>query len=179
MSKEERLFYSFGTWVSEKHDKIIRDISEKTGMPLSRVASIAIDNELERDNPFEFDKLPDSDESTIDKYAKEGGWFLNYMKKIPTGKTLDQLVILRHEMGISNKTVFLAVIRDCLDRELIEAYTAKRASSLPPLPENCYSYRIADHTSNRSEKMRDKKHRKYLQAKEYYEKYKSKFEEEA
>jgi len=89
-------------------------------IPLYTLISIALDHELDRKNPFEFDE---EDEEFIEGvYSDEAAKILKFMSNI-SGMTKNTLVTLRHDIGIPDRTAFLGAFRECYLKGFIEAYT--------------------------------------------------------
>lgn len=163
------------TVVTSKHaEENIKYIAKAKGVTFSRLIAIAIDNEMERDNPFEFDTTFPL-ESTAEKmvYSIEGGKILSYMQNIK-GAALETLVLLRHDIGISDKQVFLAALKEVIDNDLIEGVRAKPRVGTPD--KGHLIYRIKQHGTPKQVKRKKNK-----QASEYnvYMRLKKKFESEA
>lgn len=147
---------------SRHAETVIKAIAVERKLTYSRVIAIAIDNELGKDKPFEFDlTLPEEDTCEDLIYADEGGKLLDYMAKI-RGAGLDTLILLRHDIGIPDKDTFLATFKECLGNDMIE-------SSLPPLKkgliqhaEGYLYYHLKGHKSGRSNKMAKNRYKEYL-----------------
>lgn len=132
----------------------IKKHSERFKMPITRLFMIMVDKELENEKPFQYDvTLPEPTDDS--QYQEEGNILLNYMKTLRIGKGLDQLICMRHDLGISREAI-LETISNCLDLGIIEQFK-------PPykkgriLPDDYFYYRVADqkgHETTRKRKNR-------------------------
>lgn len=117
--KTDNFMVNVSSFVSFKHRDALKSISQKREIPVSRLISFAIDNELQKENAFAFDTtLPESDGDF--KYANEAGKFMTFMNKLKSSQGLDILMILRYDIGIPDRDVFLGAFKECLDKNLIE-----------------------------------------------------------
>ena len=91
----------------------LKEIKQQTGVNISRLCAIAVDNEIERDNPFNFDdELPESVPEHV--YAAEAGRILEYLSHVPGGLSVQAMVLLRRDMGMENKHDVLCGIAELI-----------------------------------------------------------------
>ena len=149
-------------FISKHHYNKIKDIAAKLSMPVSRVVCMGLDNELERENPCEYDlTLPEIDENLENAYADEGGKFLTFMKTLHSGMGLDMLVMLRYEMGVPNKTALITVFADCLEKGIIERYKPPYKVGRPEFPEDYFYYRMKRDKKTDTTKKKNKRELDY------------------
>jgi len=100
---------------------------EKSGVPISRLIAIAIDNELDAVEPFNY-SLEFPDEPFLEmQYVDEGGKILRYLNKFgETGTPLINLILGRREVGIENRRIFLLAYREILHLGLVEEYVPRK-----------------------------------------------------
>lgn len=104
-------------------DKLV-EIRAREKITISNLISIALEHELERENPFEYEREVPDDEFVPMAYIEEAGKILNYMKKV-SGMSLDMMCLFRHDMGVPDKKVFLLAFRECVIMKQLEPYKPK------------------------------------------------------
>lgn len=153
MAKEKKDFKMVSmTFYTSKHFyEKLREYSFSVEMPTSRIIASLIDNAIMRKVPFEYDlTLPSKDDILEHAYAEEGSILLNYFKSLNVGMGLDQLVMLRHDVGIPDKEILLTVFRECLDNNLIEGFTPPKKPGRAPFPEGYKYYRSVQRKARKS-----------------------------
>lgn len=147
----------------------IRGVAGLRKITMSKVIAIAIDNELERDKPFEFDlTLPNSDDTIEYAYADEAGKILSFIKGLRVGAGLDILVMLRYDIGIPDKKVFLAAFKECLDNDVLESFKPKPSYGKAPLAEDYVYYRLKGHETPRVKRNKESEYNKYMRLKKKF-----------
>lgn len=97
----------------------LRDQSRLLGLPMSRLVAIAIDNELDQEQPFHYST--DLPENAGDyAYVTESDKLLTYICRYPNGIGRDHLCLARHEFGINDRSVVLAALKSLLVSEMVE-----------------------------------------------------------
>ncbi len=129
----EKQFSNMKTIVSNTRKNQIEEIAKSLGLPVSRLIAIAIEHEFEREKPFEYDMRLPKEEMIEMSYPDEGYRIIEYMKKF-SGISQDLMVILRHDMGISDRATFLLALRDCIDKKFLVEYTPKYNAKSPFKP---------------------------------------------
>ena len=94
--------------------------SEQTGIPMSRLFCIAVDNELDAPVPFNFPCVLPSNTYIEMAYAEEAQLIAKYLVKFINGCGRDQLMLCRRDIGILNKTTFMLAFRELLEVGVIE-----------------------------------------------------------
>lgn len=161
-------------FTSKYHSDKLRDLSSKTKIPMTKLISIALDNEMERENAFEFDLTIPRDEEMELAYADQGGKLLTFIKNLYKGLDLTYLVMLRYDIGIPDRTIFLTVFGELLDNGIIEAYKPPTRRDGGSYPDDYSHYRIAPEKGHETARKRKNKATEY----ETYLKLKTKFESE-
>ena len=150
-------------------EKKIRAIASLRKVSMSKIIAIAIDNELERDKPFEFDlTFPDTDETVEYAYANEAGKILNFIKGLRIGAGLDILTLLRYDIGVPDKVTFLAAFKECLDNDVLETFKPKPSYAKAPMSDDYVCYRMKGHQTPRVKKNKGKRYNDYLKLKKEF-----------
>jgi hypothetical protein len=124
MQYGERVFKSVPTSLGPKTYEKLQKFSQYHEMSISRLVAIAVDNELQKEKPFEFD-LNVPDEKYVDMaYADEAGKILQFLKAYG-GMGVDMLMLVREDIGITDKRIFLLAFRELAQKGLIESYVPK------------------------------------------------------
>lgn len=143
------------TWVSKHASGAVMFKSMSTGVPVSRLVAIALEHELEREKPFEYDVTLPADEYVEFAYADDAGKILNYLRGDSQGFGLDMLCLLRHDIGIPDKTTFLLAFRELLSKDLLEVYKPKKKPmSYTEHPEDYVMYRLKGEAAPERKKKR-------------------------
>jgi hypothetical protein len=122
-----KLFPSFMGMTTQAHFAKLQEISKKKNIPLARLIAIAIDNEFQKENPFEFDTtLPEAGTYEEYAFANEAGMIIRFLQKMKHGAELPILLLLRNEIGVPDKTIFLAAFKEALDLDFIRRITQVR-----------------------------------------------------
>ena len=123
VKREENMMARAQGYIGHKHHDALERFAKMYDLPISRLVAIAIDNEMEKDKPFKLDlKLPS--EYVEYAHAKEAGKILDFMRGLRIGMSLDLLYIMRHDIGISDRDLFLAGFKECIMKEQIEKFEA-------------------------------------------------------
>lgn len=172
MRNEDKNLLQVRGYIPKFHDNALREISKKRKISISRLVAFAIDNELCSERPFKFDTELSTEEIVEYAYADEAGKILNFVKTLRIGAGLDILLLLRFEMGVPNKSVFLAAFKECLDKGMLEAFVppVPRGRNVPPVPEGYFYYRISNQPTAKQIKNKASRYDKYLKLKKELEK---------
>lgn len=104
---------------------IIEIISAEKKIPISRLIAYALYNEVEDSaDPFRFDLSLPEDEYIFGKYEHEAELLRQYLMKVPGGIGLDQLIMLKEDIGMSPKKILLAYM-ELKESGRIEEYSPK------------------------------------------------------
>lgn len=149
------------TNISAYHKERLQAISKSRDIPMSRLIGFLIDTELQKENPFDVDiALPIKNYSGY-RHLAEIAKIVNYMREKMTLETgLDVLILLRNEIGIPDKNLFLAAFAECLNGKQVEAFKPRAKLKGAPYPKNYVHYRLVG---------LDPKYKKYLRLKKEFE----------
>ena len=136
--------------------------------------AIAIDHELDKGkNAFNYDLSAPEDEFIPEAFLEEAGLIINYMKK-SSGMPLDMMLTMRHDMGISDKKVFLLAFRECVTVGMLEAYKPRQPEYIKiKYDEDFVFYRVKG-----ADKPAAKKARRKATKYELFQKLKKEFKDE-
>lgn len=98
----------------------VKTKSEASGLPVSRLFCIAVDNELDAPVPFNFPCVIPSNSYIEMAYADEAQKIAKYLTKFLNGTSRDQLMLCRRDIGVINKTTFMLAYRELLEVGVIE-----------------------------------------------------------
>lgn len=170
---EKRLIQITG-YIGKKQMEKLMYYSKSLQLPLTRLIGMAVDNELyEKEDPFNWDFTIPEDDYVEYAFADEAGKILNFLKSLPNGLSKDQLLILRHDMDIPDKTAFMLAFRECLEKNMIEAYVAPKSVKYNNSFGDVILYRLISTSPSANKKVR-KKVREELSDLAQYEKLKKK-----
>jgi len=97
----------------------LKDQSRLQGLPMSRLGAIAIDNELDQEQPFFYDtSLPETYEEYA--YVSEAAKVLEYIVKFPHGIGRDHLCLSRFDFGIEERAVVLCALKELIEKDMVE-----------------------------------------------------------
>lgn len=113
------------TYISKHHKEELTRRAFETKIPISRLIAIALDNELSRPDAFEFDSELPTDEFMEYSYADQAAKLVRYLKDVE-GLGADQLLLVRHDVGIPDKDEFLFALRECLNAGIVEEFKPKK-----------------------------------------------------
>lgn len=109
--------------------EMLKEKSDEIKIPVGRLIAYAIDTEMERDKPFDYDVELPRNTYVPNAYAEEAGRIKKLIAKFPRGIGLDALCIFRHGIGIPNKLDFLLGFREL---QLTHEVTFKALKRSPP-----------------------------------------------
>lgn len=100
---------------------ILKELSEKNKLPMSRMIAIAVDNELDCAPPFNYEcKMPDEYREYM--YAAESGKLMEFLAKFPVGIGVDTIMLCRRDIGISDRSVIMAALKELIEKDIAELY---------------------------------------------------------
>lgn len=125
MNKRKEMLFRLVTYVSEHHKKKIMEIVFKKKIPITRLLAYALDQELEKEKPFEHFtyRLP-NDEMVEYSHIDEATKILQYMKNVE-GLGIDQIISVRYDIGVPDIQSLLYGIRECVDKKMLEEYNPR------------------------------------------------------
>ena len=118
------------TYISDYHYTKLEELKKDRVTSISRLLAIAIDNELEEEDPFLFDyTLPEFDVNNDMAYIDEAGKILNFLNLTGKSYGLDVLLMLRFDIGIPSKILFLGGFNEALIKGFITVDKGHRPPS--------------------------------------------------
>ena len=161
--------------MSRGNKEILRRTSEEYGIPMTTLLGIALDKEIHSDQPFAYNLVLPEGEMEEYAYVEEATKILDYMKvNAVKGMPLALLALIRKDMRVPDLEQFLSGFKECLNRELVEAFAAP-IDGMFKYPNGTILYKPIVSTKEISEaKRKFKKASKY----ETYQKLKREFGDE-
>ena len=155
------------------YEKVMKLVREKK-RPISRLIGIALDNELNRENPFEFNADIPEEEHAEYSFTNEGGKILEFIGT-HEGFGLDLLLLCREDIGVPEKERFLAAFKEIANKDLIEPYKnlAANIRTKVPYEEDYVVWRLAKDLKPQKVKLTKKRATEY----EQYQKLKKRFKD--
>ena len=136
----------------QRHNEIVKLAKEKN-LPMTRLASIAIYNEFQKDKPFDFDFSIPEEEAEEYAYADQATKILSYMRAKKNGLPIDIMIPLHHEMNIADKETFLFAFKELIDKDFLDIVTVdKDNKSNYPIGTVIYSIKKEIKTSKKLNK---------------------------
>ena len=102
----------------------LEKLAEERGLTVSRLVSYALFNESQTSNAFELDLTLPVDHYSPDCHAYEMTVLKDYLMKIPSGVSLDVLVILSPMIGLTRQELLLGYMA-LKEAGMIEEYKPK------------------------------------------------------
>lgn len=99
----------------------LKEHAERLELPITRLISYAIYNELEVENPFNFDMTMPNEPYVEGEYVIEASRLLDLIKEMPDNKGLglDQLVMAKEAARIYDKKTLLLAYRELIEVEMV------------------------------------------------------------
>jgi hypothetical protein len=123
MSEDTRLLKRYSTLIAKYHEDKLLEISKRRNIPISRLICIAIDNEMMREKPFDFNTDFPTEEYAEYTFVEEASIIIRFLQKMRGGMSIENLLLLRHDIGISDRHTFLAAIKEAMAKDFIEEFT--------------------------------------------------------
>jgi len=130
---ESHAMVNMNVMVPRATARIIQKVHEKTGLPISRLIAIAIDNEVsESVSPFNYPCLMPTSPYVEYAYADEAGKLLRFIQLYEEKPmTIEQLMLCRRDAGIPSREVFMLAYRELLEKNMIEEFSPRKETSEP------------------------------------------------
>lgn len=107
-------------YLPDETKKILKLKSEESGLPISRLIAIAIDNELDSPSPFTYLCSWPINEYIEYAYVEEAQKIYQYLLKFPSGIGRDLLMLHRRDIGVTNRNDLMLALRELLEKDMIE-----------------------------------------------------------
>jgi hypothetical protein len=126
-------------------------------IPITRLIAYAIDQELSKEKPFEGFKYTLPVGETVEyAYAEEASKILAYMKDTK-GLGIDQIISLRHDIGVPDVESLLFGLRECVEKEFLEEFLpAVKPNQKTDYPKDYRLYRLTGSNPEAMRKVRRK-----------------------
>ena len=160
--KPEQITLTKSGMLSQESIIKINQISKDRKVAITRLIGYAIDNELSKEIPFQFDYALPVDEYIENAYAVEANKILDYFKTINRGLPLDTLLLIREKIGVPDKQRLLYGMRECLKFNRLIQYKADRNERYAPVADNYFHYMLADTPKKVKKTKEEKEYDQYL-----------------
>ncbi len=104
-------------------------------LPPWRLICIALDNERDLAQPFEYPVESPATVFVPHAYSEEAHKLFEFLKKFRTGLGRDVMLLFRHQMGVANKTTLLLALRELLEMKMViesEDFPKRNFMEYPP-----------------------------------------------
>lgn len=153
----------FTVYLPAYHSGILRKMSDRTRIPIARLIAAAVDNCILDESKLSLDvREPETDYEEF-KYSNEANKILTFLKTLDKGMGLDYLLLVREEIGVTDKDAFKEGFRELVRQEMIEGYAPFKTSfgRVRILPDNYKMWRAVDLGFNDTKKKRNNKSDRY------------------
>jgi len=124
MKATENKMTKIQAFVGKTQFEKLRYYAQTLNLPLSRLVSYAIENEIDKLKPFDLVvKLPKSIEYKPDTYAKEASKIVNFLRGQEYGMTLDLLLVLKTDIGLKSYDDVINGLLECIHHKILEKKT--------------------------------------------------------
>lgn len=124
-------FLLMKTWLPKKTAAIIKEKHLETGVAMSRLIAIAVDNELDSTMPFHY-PWPSSfpGEYVEYAYAEQAGKLLKFLERFPTGTQRESILLCRRDIGIETREEIIQAYRELIAQDLIQEFRTPHSQSI-------------------------------------------------
>jgi len=123
--KENNPWSEIKVYVTKSTLEILKQKSAEKQLPVSRLVSYAIDNELDSTHSFNYPcELPTDDYKEY-LFVSEARKVLTFLERLENGTSIDQLLLARRDIGIEDKAVLLSAIRELFEKNFLESFIPK------------------------------------------------------
>ncbi len=119
---EDDPFVPTKVYIPKSLHHMLKTLSDKIKMPVSKLIVMAIDNEFDTSSPFFYPTELPTSPFVADAYTDEAGKIYQFLEKIDYGIGLDHLLLARRDIGIFSKDEFLLAYRELLEQKMIEEF---------------------------------------------------------
>jgi len=152
--KKDQILHAITTYVPKHQYELIRRLAKVKQLTMAKLVTNVIENEIDMGGKFDYKIEMPQCEYVEYAYADEAGKILEFMAKLRKGLPLDTLVMCRHDIGVECRETFLLAFRECVEKELIQAYPAPRTRSGVKFAEDYMFYRLKERCPREIKKVR-------------------------
>lgn len=157
------------TWLPDWHKEKLKKIALERKIPMSRLIAFAIDHELQKEMPFQWD-LETTTEYDSKAFAKESTMIKDFLRKSDIGMGLDMLLLFRYLIGVPDKEVFLAAFHNAVKLNGIYGFKPEKKEGMPAMAEDYLYYKVAGVVMKKKISARKRAYEKYLKLQKRFEK---------
>lgn len=126
MSNDKKQPERVSAYVSHwSRDELMKHVFEMK-IPVNRLLAYCLDQELAKEKPFDGYTYRLTDEVTLEyAYIDQAQLILKYMQEVD-GMGYDQLLLLRHDIGVPDINEFAFAFKECVEKGFLESYKPKK-----------------------------------------------------
>lgn len=128
--EEDAYFFGMKIYVPKTLHTIMQAFRVARGIPIARLITIAIYNELKRDKPFDLKLKPDT-AFIPGKYSEQASTVFKFLQLNGGGMALDLLVLSREMIDIQDENTILHAVRELKELDLIEEISTTEFAKVP------------------------------------------------
>jgi hypothetical protein len=117
---EDRNMMAVSAYVSKSTYLFLRELSIQTSLPVSKLISFAIDNEMDAKIPFNYPCLEPTNEFIEGAYQAEALKISDYLKNFEGGADIETIMMHRRDIGIPDKNTLMLAVREMLKTGIFE-----------------------------------------------------------
>lgn len=125
-TKGEEPFIKVQAFLPNSLYLLLKVKADQLQLPVSRLLSIAVDNELDSETPFNYPLTMPETEYVEFAYNDEASKLMKFIERFKSGIGLDSLMLARRDIGISKRSLFMLAYRELKEVGLIEEYHPTR-----------------------------------------------------
>lgn len=127
---EDRNFIGMKVYLPRDLHTMLMAYRASKGIPITRLITIAVYNEMRRDKSFYLRLQPET-EFKAGKYTNEATVLMRFLKENHGGMAKDLLILSRHLIGIDDEDAILHAITELKDLGLVEEVENLAGSLIP------------------------------------------------
>jgi len=108
-------YRSWKVWCPKSLDTKLKEISKRTGIPVSHLVMIAVDNELDAPAPFAYPCELPSSVYIEGAYMDEAQRIATFLTKFKKGIDRKTMMYFRRDVGIDNRETLMLAIRELME----------------------------------------------------------------
>lgn len=131
--KEDEAFAEVKIFLPKSLHFMLKAKSDKDRIPVSKLITIAVDNEMDVDTPFYYPAIVPTTPYVESAYVDEAGKLYSFLEKVEYGIGLEHLLLCRRDIGIEDKSTLLLAYRELLKNDLVEEFYPDRSAFTHPI----------------------------------------------
>ena len=120
-NRSKDLFESMNFFVPKETRLILEEYRERYKIPISRLVAIAVDNELDARQPFNYPcEIPEAYTEYL--YATEAQKVLEFLSRLPNGCNLQTIMLARRDIGVPGRKDIMAAIKELFEKNMVTEF---------------------------------------------------------